>query len=957
MRPNNQHISQIIQSALIAIMFVSCIDDSFTRINSGTEMLFVVDIDSIHTNKPTRGIVGDDSFESPAGCIAMTNSDDTDLLYLHSFVSENLFNPFARASKSRGIPVSEMTHYTGFGIFGYTYSSVWDGSSKPDFMYNVEVFPDGEYWKPTGDYRWDENQNHRFYAYAPYNCEGIEFSPSTQAGAPVITYTIPSSAQAQNDLLVAESDAEGNPASLDFEHALSGIRFVTDDMPPGSITSITLRGIYSSGVYEMDRGTWTELNNITDFSQEISKSFGNGTYVELISQENTFMMIPQILPNNAQIEVKYTEAKSNRTFSLTADISGAEWKKGILLTYHISTRAIIRKGTLVVTEPQVFPPSASSASKSYKVTSYITTSRMGAESTTLGAAYKVEYVEDDGHGGFTVIEKPQWLTSFRNGQIVSNSSTAAVSKTVGVQGQVLVNVPNRHDERLKNRTPVSGTYDLSTKGGLEPRSTANCYIVNAPGRYTFPLVYGNAIKNGADNPVAYKCVPGEKRYGDLEGLYPDRGGTSVWVQFVNHRDQPIENPYIYMNTGCVPSCAKLLWQDEQDLVTDVALSADGKYITFKVESSTIMQGNALLAVCDASGEIMWSWHIWVTDYEPGLPPRIIKEHDLDEQQYDCNVINADGTNFVFMGVNLGWCDDRSRRYERRSVMMRFTQEETGLTQIITIRQLPSYLKWGNYTMYMHGSKNPMPSPYFTDDTQQTLGFKTYWPQNAFDQPNASPMRSMSLGENARNPLVFNVNNENDNPHWVTSFSNLQFLMNLWDADRKCYLPVKPVTKTVYDPSPRGYCVPPKEAFSSFMYQNTKITSNAFLIPNSVNTSYKNIVEVSQTCGVAFYCKPMLGLGSYDNSGGIIFFPFAGEYNSAGVFPKNIGKSTILWTANSSSHYPTNNTSTSYTVPKAYAESIIFSVISGSTSNIFSMNLPNDKQTRFTKATIRPIREQ
>ena len=27
-------------------------------------------------------------------------------------------------------------------------------------------------------------------------------------------------------------------------------------------------------------------------------------------------------------------------------------------------------------------------------------------------------------------------------------------------------------------------------------------------------------------------------------------------------------------------------------------------------------GNGLIAACDAKGEILWSWHLWITDYAP-----------------------------------------------------------------------------------------------------------------------------------------------------------------------------------------------------------------------------------------------------------------------------------------------------------------------------------------------------
>ena len=45
-----------------------------------------------------------------------------------------------------------------------------------------------------------------------------------------------------------------------------------------------------------------------------------------------------------------------------------------------------------------------------------------------------------------------------------------------------------------------------TKGGSVQRSTANSYIISAPGFYSIPLVYGNAIKDGNDNPASYQTT-------------------------------------------------------------------------------------------------------------------------------------------------------------------------------------------------------------------------------------------------------------------------------------------------------------------------------------------------------------------------------------------------------------------------------------------------------------------
>ena len=38
--------------------------------------------------------------------------------------------------------------------------------------------------------------------------------------------------------------------------------------------------------------------------------------------------------------------------------------------------------------------------------------------------------------------------------------------------------------------------------------------------------------------------------------------------------------------------------------------------TYKTSSSTVPEGNALIAAKDASGNILWSWHIWVTSVMP-----------------------------------------------------------------------------------------------------------------------------------------------------------------------------------------------------------------------------------------------------------------------------------------------------------------------------------------------------
>ena len=66
------------------------------------------------------------------------------------------------------------------------------------------------------------------------------------------------------------------------------------------------------------------------------------------------------------------------------------------------------------------------------------------------------------------------------------------------------------------------------------------------------------------------------------------------------------------------SSAKLLWQSGYGLVDNVALETDGAISFFvgETEKGTCPDGNAVIGACDASGNVVWSWHIWVASNSP-----------------------------------------------------------------------------------------------------------------------------------------------------------------------------------------------------------------------------------------------------------------------------------------------------------------------------------------------------
>lgn len=86
----------------------------------------------------------------------------------------------------------------------------------------------------------------------------------------------------------------------------------------------------------------------------------------------------------------------------------------------------------------------------------------------------------------------------------------------------------------------------------------------------------------------------------------------------------------------------LLWQDTPNLISSVQLVGGDLGINSKIKVTTNNHsGNALVAVLVGS-DIVWSWHIWVTDYDPNT--------NTNGTTYAHNNGEA---NYVFMDRNMG----------------------------------------------------------------------------------------------------------------------------------------------------------------------------------------------------------------------------------------------------------------------------------------------------------------
>ncbi len=515
-------------------------------------------------------------------------------------------------------------------------------------------------------------------------------------------------------------------------------------------------------------------------------------------------------------------------------------------------------------------------SKEYTIRSFIT----NGNGEQIGIPWIARFVRKLEDGTYEEIKQgdadyPDWITGFVDTG-VGSTPDQKVSITVEP-----AEISNNHYISLRNNSPVNGLYNLSNaSGGETVENTANCYIINAAGTYSFPLVYGNAIKNGTDNPSAYKSGLVNNNYA-LES-------------FVNHNNEPITSPYIAEHSGCVPNNATLVWQDADNLVSNIQFvdggSPEAHRITFDVDQSTLKQGNAIIAVRNSDNIILWSWHIWVTDYKPGLESTIMANYDPTVTQRDKKVWSFDNQHsFVIMGVPMGWCDAESAA--GRETIIQYIQAETGDTYELTIKQEP-LSAGGNYVYYQWGRKDPMLG---------SDGFKYDKPYYASDYPfTKDGQGKATVGKTIQNPNIFYNWGDAYHREWCdnagTAGTQKSFLYNLWDAtnatasatDKKYTIPVK----TVYDPSPVGYVVPPNGAMNGMTYNAKNILNNWA----QFNTPFTTMEEFSTNKGMVFYCKGMNSKsGAWNADGGVIYYPAVGRRFEDGSLYE-IGEAANYWTA-------------------------------------------------------------
>ena len=864
-----------------ALTAVSCADDDLdnggTNGNGAVVRFSVNDVQegAISRGVMTRGAItpGLGSSDLAGGKLTAHSNRNIDVCLIETTVEG--VNPVKADAHTRAniIKTSTLGDFSASGIRGTSASTIL---ITPEWFHAKKTKSNGELYSPI---YWDFPQpSARFFAVSP-NVESyskMTINNTDANGSPSVEFEVDPDVTKEVDLMTACSgDVQyvtqnvQPTTSLDFRHALTGIRFAVGQNLSWNktIDKVELRNVLLKSKYVLSKqfnGTgaawdhtgYSMRGNAVLSGVSVSTSASPNTTIMGNAGDNyTFYMIPQQLTGLVTAYVHCTDGTT-----ITVPLKG-EWKAGTTRTYKLSQTNSTWNYVLTPTDPSAAAYDQTTTDN-YGVTSY---REDPVTHVQQAVAWKVVGYDADGDGTFTMAEKPAWLTSLSktegDGGTAADQGTATLTKDVD-------DLLAKRNKGLKEATALgssSAPYDLSTKGGsVTNRSTANCYVISAPGHYRIPLVYGNAIENGSTNANAYIS-------------HAAAGNSNVLYNFQDHAGHAIDAPWIEKTHGGANASvdgAEVVWADAADLVHSPSITHVGGegFLDFEVTAADIQSGNAVVAVTKGSGAsktVLWSWHLWFAPKDA-----------LDK----IKVTNHQNVNYYFTKEALGWKPTQwsGSTYDKpRTVKVKVEQTVANngakAYTVINITQNPGGVKKGATTLYQWGRKDAFPGVATADIKQGSIT------ENAGD--------NMSIKNGIQNPGSFYTWGSGSN--WQTNYS----YYNLWSADNTVTGSYNvgndnPVVKTVYDPCPVGFKMPANNAFTGFTTTGLNSTSQSEMNIDGTDNwqTYQNNfghnfwTNSSKTATINF---PASGL-RYGSVGSLNDVGYIGYYWSAVPYFTNYG---------------------------------------------------------------------
>lgn len=411
--------------------------------------------------------------------------------------------------------------------------------------------------------------------------------------------------------------------------------------------------------------------------------------------------------------------------------------------------------------------------------------------------------------------------------IEGNSLVIFVDKNDDTESRLAVidvvtgNAPDTAVARFKLLQLGDEVIDLSSE------VTANCYICPTQSELKFRAdIKGNGLRDGNSRYMAtYGAQIEDASYADVvwEATYDSDKTRSVHI--VN--SEPVyADGYIYLRTGDI-------------------------------------EGNALVAVYDGGGKLLWSWHLWVTDDD---------------------ISHSSANGLEWMDRNLGALSNNMDDVANRGMLYQWGRKEPFLPSPVEYVKMPIHSYDEDYNLteseeeYAAIQAEIEANRIKVNINNVQTGDGDYeWQYVGYPAPVAlnAPGNIVYALEHPTTFLACRTDIAIG--EYVFDWYMQQDLMNtyglmmqsesqLWgDADAGTEY------KTIFDPCPPGYCVPPRGAFGD--------------VPSEYACSYVSSEWTKEDYGWRW------------TGGNGDFFPSAGNYDVSGLIGETSEK-MLYWTAES-----------------------------------------------------------
>lgn len=261
--------------------------------------------------------------------------------------------------------------------------------------------------------------------------------------------------------------------------------------------------------------------------------------------------------------------------------------------------------------------------------------------------------------------------------------------------------------------------------------------------------------------------------------------------------------------------AELVWQDAAGMVKSVAANTAASTIDVVLNSGK--QGNAVVAAKDG-GKIVWSWHLWVTNFNPETNPFLY-------------INDKKGTAYTMMDRELGAMGCTKFGADALGCYYQWGRKDpfAGVEGTTSSVQKKMYDINGN-EIYMTVKQRPT----YSDNTTTNLQLAIETPLTFYTAPSSAW------------PVV----------DWLTDKASLQD-HDLWGGVSN--------EKTIYDPCPFGWMMP---EYSAFDFRNQYKKEGKLNDSKPYDPSYPWYIEYEEALTLGFRYKT--------TSGKEFWFPFSGK---------------------------------------------------------------------------------